>query len=688
MADTLASTLSLISKAWGRQKGYCFFPVISGKAADKEERIKSYQEGPAFRWPQDREKILEWLREHQGDDVYWCPSLFEEKWRRIEFAMDEHTLWADLDAIDPRDIDDYPPSVAWETSPGRYQALWLMAPGLDIQGASWRGGENHRMTYHLHADPSGWDTTQLLRIPGWPNHKPEYREKYGKPAEGKLLWDHSKEQRYMPDDFEGLPEIEDLSGVEIVVEDSINAVNRQEVWSRLRLRCSREVRDLVGSRTAQGDRSDRLWQIERDLADAGATAAEIVAIVRETVWNKYDGRQDELKRLTTEAAKAIAARPEKVEKQLEAEREGFPDPQPLFKLLENIKKPKWVVDQIWTEGGCGFVAGSPKSWKSWIALDMAMSVANGMDFLGQFRVEQPGPVLYIQEEDPAPVLKDRVTKMWPDKKADRIVVEDGMPVWIPASEDKEPHIAAYIKEGFSASDPAWQSWLDDQLEKGYLGDGEPRAYRMVILETLMRISGDVDENRAADMTQKLFAPLDQLADKHGVAIVIVHHMRKTGPGAKDGERAGQRMLGSVANFAWVRDALYVNKVRSGLEILRETKLAPDLVFNVTNLHNDEWKPRVVQVRGSLDEELVEDPAVATSGRSQGKVPPVLAAMREIARPVTKTEIKNHLKAKGKAISPQGIYQQLKRAEDKGLVERSGTQFKLTELGESTRRPTE
>ena len=183
------ATLRLISKAWGRrQNGYCFFPWI-----DREEQRKAgtrragYHEGPdpdspAFKWPEERSKIVQHMINHQEHDLYWCPSLFEYPNRREDLAMDEHALWADLDEIDPSTIDDYPPSIAWESSPGRYQALWLAASG-DFQGASWPGNENQRLTYHLGADRSGWDTTQLLRVPNWTNHKADYNK-----PKGKLLW--------------------------------------------------------------------------------------------------------------------------------------------------------------------------------------------------------------------------------------------------------------------------------------------------------------------------------------------------------------------------------------------------------------------------------------------------------------------------------------------------------------------
>lgn len=623
--------LSLISKAWGKQSGYCFFPWVSGEARDRETRIQSYHEGPAFLWPDDRAKILKHMKAHTGDDLWWCPSLFEKERRQLEFAMDEHCLWADLDEIPPAEIEDYPPSVAWETSPGRYQALWLVQPGSgDLQGASWRGGENQRLTYHLGADVSGWDTTQLLRIPGWFNHKPEWRKKYGKPPQGKLLWRSGR--LYLPDDFSDLPEVPHQGQLETVLEDQIEAVNRREVWARVRLKCSPTVRELVNAKAVgpvKEGRSGALWQIERDLADAGCTAPEIVAIARETVWNKFAGRADELKRLTIEAAKAIQARSEEVSDALEEEREDKPKPQPLFTILANIVPPEWLVEGIWTKGACGFIAGQPKVFKSWCALDLGLSIATGMDFLNRFKVLSPGPVLYIQEEDGPPTVKSRVDKIWPAKQADRMVVENngsGKPevYWLPPREAMaEPLIMASINEGFILSDPTWQSWLDEVLEEGFVTDGNKRSpYRMVIMDPLMMIMGDVEENKAAGMTEKLFKPAKLLARKHSVAISIVHHMRKGNAGVGRGggnsgewERGGQLLLGSVANHAWAEDALYLKLTKGGVEVELESKTAPSGKFRVSNIRNKRWEPAASAIEGLFGE--LEDDAPVRQGENRG-----------------------------------------------------------------------
>ncbi|HKU51829.1 MAG TPA: AAA family ATPase, partial [Nitrospira sp.] len=425
-----------------------------------------------------------------------------------------------------RGITDYPPSIAWESSPGRFQALWLAASG-DFQGASWPGNENQRLTYHLEADRSGWDTTQLLRFPGLENHKPAYK-KDGKFPRGKILW--SDGPQYHPGDFSELPAVNGLAGGNITdaLELEIESIDRHKVLARVKLRLTRRIRELLSARAASGDRSDALWEMERGLADAGCSVAEIVAIVRETVWNKYTDRADEMRRLILEASKAIAAKPEAKEDE-EPEEIERSAPQRFGALLLNVKRPKFLVEGVWTEGACGFVAGEPKCYKSWIALDFALSVATGASFLGEFRVPNPGPVLYIQEEDPLPTLKTRTAKIWVGKGTDKLklIATESFPEveWLPPEKEQEfdPDIHAYVQKGVTLSDEAWQLWLDEVIGDGM--DGEP--YRLITMDTLMMMAGDVEENKSQAMTTQIFRPLKVLARKHDVALQVVHHMGKS-----------------------------------------------------------------------------------------------------------------------------------------------------------------
>src|SRR5690606_20723963 len=101
----------------------------------------------------------------------------------------------------------------------------------------------------------GWDSTQLLRIPGWKNHKPEYRnKKTGAAPQGKLVIRSGR--RYLVDEFNDLPEVPQVAVVVEVLEGELAHTDRHEVWGRVRLRVSSRVRELVSAREATGDRSD------------------------------------------------------------------------------------------------------------------------------------------------------------------------------------------------------------------------------------------------------------------------------------------------------------------------------------------------------------------------------------------------------------------------------------------------
>ena len=574
--------LKVLARVWGYDRtGFVFLPHIDGQAKDKDARRKGFHENRAFKWPRDKDAIVQHLEDKAGDDLYFTPALFKGKRRITQHLLPERSLWADLDPVDPSSLGEYRPTIAWESSPGRYQGIWLLNEPLE--GASKGGRENHRLTAYINADPSGWDSTQLLRVPGRPNFKPEYTpegEPNGVIGKG-LLWDAGP--RYVWSDFEDLPEVgsQVVDEVELVDEDVIDRVDRHEVWGRLRLKVSRRVREYMALKTEPpaGNRNEVLWQIERELADAGASLVEIVAIVRASVWNKYRGRHDEMKRLKIEAAKAIAAKDESPAVE-EIEDEVKPDLNWLSSVVQQpIPRPRWLVRNMWTRGGCGFISGAPKSYKSWMALDMAVTVATGTTFLGQpaYKVARPEKVLYLQEEDDLLLVMQRLALITEAKVPDLFwhgqleLTDDG--VWWTGPTRDIP-MALQVQTGFIASDPGWQSWLDEAVQAN--------DFSMVIIDTLSTTAGDIDTDRSSELMNQMLKPLKVIAKKNDTAIVIVHHNKKSATDAR-GARAGNDMLGSVALHAWVDCAIYArSKDSSGtIQIERESKMAQDESLKIT-----------------------------------------------------------------------------------------------------------
>src|SRR5215467_3279996 len=103
------------------------------------------------------------IRDNFDKDMYFCPHLFDKPLRRKEHSVLPKLLWADLDEADPRKCS-VKPSVAIESSPGRYVGLWYLDGEMteDL---------NKRLTYYVGADHGGWDLTQVLRVPGTINYK-------------------------------------------------------------------------------------------------------------------------------------------------------------------------------------------------------------------------------------------------------------------------------------------------------------------------------------------------------------------------------------------------------------------------------------------------------------------------------------------------------------------------------------
>jgi hypothetical protein len=172
--------LKFLEHVWSQQgEGFAFISFRSSPTSWRDV---------AFKFPGDKIE----LPDPTLGDVYFCPNLFSRPRRRKGLVLPSCWLYADLDGVKPPTVDDplmrkrktnnnpvLEPTIAWESSPGRYQALWHIDKYLSGEAHS---RVNQKLTYALGADKGGWDITQVLRVPGTRNHKYD-----GKP-EVKLLW--------------------------------------------------------------------------------------------------------------------------------------------------------------------------------------------------------------------------------------------------------------------------------------------------------------------------------------------------------------------------------------------------------------------------------------------------------------------------------------------------------------------
>lgn len=214
--------------------------------------------------------------------------------------------------------------------------------------------------------------------------------------------------------------------------------------------------------------------------------------------------------------------------------------------IESIThKPSWLIDQLWTHQAVGVIGGSPKSGKTWLALEIAVSVASGTSCLGRFDVLSPGLVLIYAAEDSAAAVRSRIETLAGLHQVDfdrldvHIITVDSLRL------DRPEH--------------------QDRLESTLL------LYKpaLLILDPLVRIHA-IDENVAGQVSM-LLGYIRSLQRKSGAAIALVHHVRKN---ASPNGSAGYSLRGSGDLYAWLDSFLYL-RIHQGQRILSaEHRSAP------------------------------------------------------------------------------------------------------------------
>lgn len=165
-------------------------------------------------------------------------------------------------------------------------------------------------------------------------------------------------------------------------------------------------------------------------------------------------------------------------------------------LKMDLPEGKWIVPGLIPEGSV-VLAAKPKGGKSFLALQQSMAVASGGTALNGQPVEQ-GRVLYLALEDNKRRLQGRLKVLGGETMdLDLLELHTDWP-----------------RDGW------WQidQWLDDNADA-----------RLVVIDTLGRFKSKPDTGKANayETDYEDLKPLAMLAEHHGVAILLIHHLRKS-----------------------------------------------------------------------------------------------------------------------------------------------------------------
>ena len=157
----------------------------------------------------------------------------------------------------------------------------------------------------------------------------------------------------------------------------------------------------------------------------------------------------------------------------------------------------FVVDKLLPQGLC-ILASPPKYGKSWMVLDLCLAVAQGKEFLQRNTTESE--VLYLALEDSHHRLQDRINKVLGGAKA-----------------PPKAHFSINA-EGLSGN-------LIKQLEHFLM---QYPSVKLIVIDTLQKVrDGAKKDNTLYGHDYKEIGILKEFADKHGICMLLVHHLRKS-----------------------------------------------------------------------------------------------------------------------------------------------------------------
>ncbi len=438
-------------------------------------------------------------------DLYLSFTPTGGKERKKTNAQDTYIIAQDIDGAPiPTDL---PPSYYWETSPNKYQGVWVLDNKVNPQ-------EHEilcrKLVKKYGFDPCGVDIVHLYRIPSTVNHKYATDFKVsGLQGEGTV---------YRKRDFMKYLEDVDISSRAVVEHEDIEYLN-------LDLDAVLEEYNAFKEFTHElaVDRSEWAWKLEQKMIMNGASKEEVKFVL----LNAPDGKAKFTEETVDAEVNRAFAKSESLAEESEEEVELVTELTSKMSIEEQggksiktvSKKGKkrknkfnivrvdeiepfdptdfWLIEDFWENGSVGVIGAPSKSFKSTFALNLACAVATGKPFDGR-KVKQ-GAVLIIQGENNLSMEQHKI----------------------------------YAVTGCDTPPPIY--FVDDNItmEQVYRLENDIRelGVKLLIIDPMYLLFGSGDINRHQDIVERL-EMLTRLSKNTGCAVMLIHHSRKLERGAK------------------------------------------------------------------------------------------------------------------------------------------------------------
>lgn len=280
-------------------------------------------------------------------------------------------------------------------------------------------------------------------------------------------------------------------------------------------------------------------------------------------------------------------------------------------LADTLEAQRWLVASLWARAAVGILGGAPKCCKSWLALELAVSVASDTPCLDRFAVADPGAVMLYMAEDNAAIVKARLTGIC----RHRGIGLEGLPIDVITA----PSVR-----------------IDRERDQARLMRTVQRsAPRLLVLDPFVRLHR-VDENDAGQVSAVL-GYLRALQRDLDVAVLVVHHARKNGG---SGGQAGQSLRGSGDLHAWGDSNLYLRRQQGTLMLTIEHRAAAA---------PDPLALRLVTTSGSEAHLALADPEQERGRVATGLEDAIVSTLTAAAEPLGRTTLRDKLRVRNERL---------------------------------------
>lgn len=282
----------------------------------------------------------------------------------------------------------------------------------------------------------------------------------------------------------------------------------------------------------EGERDVELTRRAGKLFNADMPTAEVFEILRN--WNQKHCNPPLPDAQVRKIVKSIGQRHQQTEEvSTTRDFQVVPFTEALNKY--GLNEVDWVIENWLPYATIGMAVAPPGQFKTWLFLDLALSVATGKRFLNRYSAERSGPVLIIQQEDPFPLLFSRIGTIM--NMGEPKLTDEEFELSVPPAPPEQIYWH-----------PDRQLSFDDESSIAGLWQAVKELNpELVLIDPLYSATGTDDY--MAKGAQSMLA-LKQMRDELGTSFFIAHHTTKRRNGGGREELWGSQFLNAWLETGW------------------------------------------------------------------------------------------------------------------------------------------